>query len=162
ALPRLMIPGEFLERHVFGPTVDLIVDLARGVAAEARSNGMPATKVLLAGGFAGSPYLQRRIRTEVAGALLPAPMPLLLPQYPAAAVLTGAVLYGRDPLSVASRAVRLSYGLEGTVPWLAVHEESYAARGYPKKVHNPEDNSYFAGDSATCYSPVAHVRCHQP
>ncbi|GLI60768.1 hypothetical protein VaNZ11_003000, partial [Volvox africanus] len=143
-LPRLALPGEFLDRAVFGPPVDIIVELARGVAEAAQSNGMPPTKVLLAGGFAGSPYLQRRIRTEVAGALGPAPLPLLLPRYPAAAVLTGAVLYGRDPLSVASRAVRLSYGLEATAPWSEEHARSFAARGYPQRVHNPEDNSYFA------------------
>lgn len=50
-------------------------------------------QVLLAGGFACSPYLQRRVLREVAGALGPPgahPLPLLLPENAAAAVVTGA------------------------------------------------------------------------
>ncbi|KXZ46452.1 hypothetical protein GPECTOR_43g888 [Gonium pectorale] len=142
--PSLVLPGEFLEGRVFGPVVERILELARTVAKDGESNGHKPTKVLLAGGFACCPYLQRRVRQELVAGLRPeAPLPLLLPEYPAAAVVNGAVLYGRDPATVSARRCRLSYGIRTTSVWSPLHEASQLARGYPKK-ERYDGRTYYA------------------
>jgi hypothetical protein len=65
--------------------------------------------VLLAGGFARSPYLRRRLEQH-----LPSGVPLVVPPDPEIAVLAGAVHYAYDPSVIRERRSRLTYGCNDT------------------------------------------------
>ncbi|KAL6759043.1 hypothetical protein V8C86DRAFT_1390447 [Haematococcus lacustris] len=77
-------------------------------AAQEEGTG-PCSMVLLVGGFARSAYLQAKVRA----ALLPTglAMDLVVPPTPHAAVLEGAVTYGRCPELIHARRSRLTYGI---------------------------------------------------
>ncbi|GFH17731.1 chaperone protein, partial [Haematococcus lacustris] len=74
-------------------------------AAQEEGTG-PCSMVLLVGGFARSAYLQAKVRA----ALLPTglAMDLVVPPTPHAAVLEGAVTYGRCPELIHARRRRLT------------------------------------------------------
>ncbi|KAG2496222.1 hypothetical protein HYH03_005820 [Edaphochlamys debaryana] len=114
----LRLTAALLRRRVFGPVVERAVEVVRRVAAAGAARGQPPTQVMLTGGFAASPFLQRRFRrlcaelpaaaaaatttaASAAAAAAMLPLPLLLPEHPAAAVAQGAVLFGLDPAAVA-------------------------------------------------------------
>ncbi|GLC64777.1 hypothetical protein PLESTF_000206400 [Pleodorina starrii] len=83
----LVLPAEVVSRQIFDPVVVRIISLMRGAMDDGRRLGNPCNKVLLAGGFARSPYLQSRVRAALAATYTP----LLLPADPGAAVVTGDV-----------------------------------------------------------------------
>ncbi|KAG2484378.1 hypothetical protein HYH03_016794 [Edaphochlamys debaryana] len=136
---QLVLPSEVVASRVFDPVVDKALELMAGVAEEGSRLGNSANKVLLAGGFARSAYLQARVRQA-----LPRGASLLLPEDPGAAVVKGAVIFGALPSIISGRRCRLSYGVGVDMEWTseaAVHAASY---GYPEKYWHTEDECYCA------------------
>lgn len=80
--------------QLFDPVVDQVISLAKDQLLRGRRAGHVCNKVLLVGGFAQSPYLQRRIRAALGERLL-----VLVPPNPGSAVLQGGWLHKfRSPL----------------------------------------------------------------
>ncbi|KAG2500197.1 hypothetical protein HYH03_001777 [Edaphochlamys debaryana] len=136
----LVIVEEAMKWSVLGPQVDRALAAAREVLEEGQAEGYRCTKVLLTGGLANSAFLQRRARQLAAerGAAL------LMPQVPAAAVVTGAVVYGQSPAAVSSRCCRFTYGVGMAIPWTPKHEAAARLEGYPRKVWNNADDRHYA------------------
>ncbi|KXZ53293.1 hypothetical protein GPECTOR_7g1187 [Gonium pectorale] len=140
----LVLPAEVVAKEVFDPVVDQVLELMADMLYEGRSTGTICNKVLLAGGFARSPYLQSRVRQ-----VLPAGTNLLLPTDPGAAVVTGAAIFGALPAMVSGRRTRLSYGVGTSRPWTSEDAIHSAMKGTPIKVWNGEEKSWYA-DKAYC------------
>ncbi|XP_052818079.1 heat shock 70 kDa protein 12A-like [Mya arenaria] len=102
---RLVFSAEIMEGF-FKKAVTGILDFLK----EMRSNdelGMINT-FLMVGGFSGSKYVQHRIQTEIPG------VRLVIPSDPGLAVLKGAVLFGKRPITITERIARFSYGFSKT------------------------------------------------
>ncbi|KAG2500195.1 hypothetical protein HYH03_001775 [Edaphochlamys debaryana] len=104
----LVIVEEAMKWSVLGPQVDRALAAAREVLEEGQAEGYRCTKVLLTGGLANSAFLQRRARQLAAER----GSPLLMPEAPAAAVVTGAVLYAQRPAAVSARKASRSVPFE--------------------------------------------------
>ncbi|GIM00332.1 hypothetical protein Vretimale_5474, partial [Volvox reticuliferus] len=135
----LVLPAEVVAQQIFDPVIDRIITLMRDVMDDGRRLGNTCTKVLLAGGFARSRHLQSRVREA-----LGPDIPLLVPEDPGAAVVTGAVIYGVLPYMVTARRCRVSYGINTTHSWTGDDALHAAANGYPEKFWHSEDNEYYA------------------
>ena len=87
---------------IFDPVVDEILELIT-----AQLTQVPDVKVIfVVGGFAGSPYLIRRIRARFKGDV----QHIVCPPNPGAAVCQGAVSLARMPSVVVSRIAKKTYG----------------------------------------------------
>jgi hypothetical protein len=94
--------------EVFGPLVSGIISRV-DVALSEVSEGLKSQRILLVGGFGGSPYLQQELRDHV-GHRVPV---ICFPDPDSAeAVLRGTVHYGLNPRSVHERRIQYTYGLE--------------------------------------------------
>ncbi|PNH11786.1 Heat shock protein 12B [Tetrabaena socialis] len=124
----LVLPAAVAGEQIFDPVVSKVVDLAAEVINDGRRLGNNCNKVLLAGGFARSPYLQSRVRNA-----LPAGIQLLIQSDPGAAVVTGAVLFGGLPSVVSARRSRLGYGVHSALPWSAGDAAHAAKYGFPQQ-----------------------------
>ncbi|EFJ45159.1 hypothetical protein VOLCADRAFT_106113 [Volvox carteri f. nagariensis] len=80
------------------------------LAAAPNAPAARCSKVILAGGFGCSRYLESQLAAAVGGRLAPGGG-VLVPERAAAAVLQGAALYGMKPELVRARSSRLTYGL---------------------------------------------------
>ncbi|GIM00336.1 hypothetical protein Vretimale_5479, partial [Volvox reticuliferus] len=101
--------------------------------------GVHELQVLLAGGFARSPYLQSRVRQSLREG-----MHVMVPEDPGAAVVTGAVLFGAQPTTVTGRRARLGYGVEIARPWTTHDAIHHATFGSPEKWYHNEKKCYYA------------------
>ncbi|PNH04912.1 Heat shock protein 12A, partial [Tetrabaena socialis] len=117
----LVLPGQAVAAEIFGPVVDQIVALAWELLEEGAGLDNSCNKVLLAGGFASSPYLQRRVKEALDM------QAVLTPREPGAAIVTGAVLFGRQPTRLSARRCRCSYGVGTSRPWTSEDAVSNAA-----------------------------------
>ncbi|KAG2438533.1 hypothetical protein HXX76_005084 [Chlamydomonas incerta] len=141
----VQLSRELLRTEVFGPVMEKIAAAAAEVEAEGRQvRGKPATKMLLAGGFANSALLQERMR-ELERQL---GVPLLAPPVPGTVVVTGALrcaaLLAAQPGLVTARRCRQTYGIRCRALWSSEEAESAAAFGYPQRIWKPEDAEYYA------------------
>ncbi|GLC34802.1 hypothetical protein PLESTM_000241700 [Pleodorina starrii] len=138
----LVLPAEVVSRQIFDPVVVRIISLMRGAMDDGRRLGNPCNKVLLAGGFARSPYLQSRVRAALAATYTP----LLLPADPGAAVVTGAVISGAFTDVITARRCRASYGVRIDRVWTTEDATCAAIHNYPRKSWHNEHKKYYAGD----------------
>ena len=90
-------------KSIFDPIVDRILQLTE---EQYQASARRPTKLLLVGGFAGSPYLQQRVKAAF-GERVEA---VVVPPTPGAAVVKGAVIYGLNPKTIAVRVARRTYG----------------------------------------------------
>ncbi|GIL49982.1 hypothetical protein Vafri_6106, partial [Volvox africanus] len=97
-------------------------------------------QILLVGGMANSPYVQKRVRqlAQERG------VPLLIPRQPQALVVSGAVLFGQYPGLVAARRSRQTYGISCRSLWTSEDAASQATFGYPTKLWKEDDREYVA------------------
>ena len=86
--------------RVVEPVLELVDEQIAAIAGAAQAY------VFLVGGFAQSPYLQARLRSQLAGG-----PSLIIPPNPASAVLLGAAMYAARPGIVETRKARLTYGV---------------------------------------------------
>ncbi|GIL49465.1 hypothetical protein Vafri_5802 [Volvox africanus] len=135
----LVIPAEVVAQQIFDPVVNRIIELMHDVIEEGQWRRSNCNKVLLAGGFARSPYLQSRVRRS-----LPEHIKIILPEDPGAAVVTGAVVFGTQPSTVSARCARRGYGVGTCRPWTADHAIHNASFGFPKKFYDDEKSCYYA------------------
>lgn len=100
-------------KKLFDTVIDQLIELIdKALAQMIADNGPQAgpERLLLAGGFAQSDYLQERLRWHFGDRVT-----LLLPPDPAATVLFGAVLFGCNPPVIRARKSRYTYGCAATV-----------------------------------------------
>jgi hypothetical protein len=110
---RIIVTAEEV-RDIFEQVVEPILDLVDRQLAEMRDQDGPATgteHVLLAGGFAASPYLQQRLSAH-----LEARAELLVLPDPAVAVLSGGCHFAYAPETRARRS-RFTYGIAAALPF---------------------------------------------
>ncbi|XP_052819958.1 heat shock 70 kDa protein 12A-like [Mya arenaria] len=98
---KLKIVGTVIQSWFKGP-IDLLIQHINSLLAEAKMERVQT--VILVGGFGESPYVQERMRNEIAG------VRLIVPSDAGLAVLKGAVRFGHDPAIVSSRIMRFTYG----------------------------------------------------
>jgi molecular chaperone DnaK (HSP70) len=118
-------------KSIFDPIVDRILELTE---EQYKASARAPTKLLLVGGFAGSPYLQLRVKAAFEGRV----KAVVVPPTPGAAVVKGAVIYGLNPKVVAARIARRTYGVGTRVIFNdAVHKAAH-------KVMDEEVHAYYA------------------
>ncbi|CAI2174736.1 18835_t:CDS:2 [Funneliformis geosporum] len=91
---------------MFDPIVDKILKLIRNQLASPKQR-KKCSAIFLVGGFAESPYLVKRVQ-ETFGSVAST---ITVPQNPITAVLRGAVLFGLNKASVATRVLTMNYGI---------------------------------------------------
>ncbi|XP_052760622.1 heat shock 70 kDa protein 12B-like [Mya arenaria] len=91
----------------FKRPIDLLIQHLKSLLAEPKIQSVRT--VILVGGFGESPYVQERIRNELAG------MRVIVPADAGLAVLKGAVRFGHNPVIVSSRIMKYTYGVNGFV-----------------------------------------------
>lgn len=80
---------------IFMPVLDRIVQLVRAQLRDAAAAGAsPCRAIVVVGGFAGNPFLQRRLTCEFEGEEDDAAPKVVFPENPGVAVVEGSVLYG--------------------------------------------------------------------
>ena len=107
-----------LMKTFFKPAVDGIIEAIHDVLAEVSQ----AQKIYLVGGFGGSRYIQKHIKTEFKNTSLN----YVVPIEPAHAVVKGAVLFKKNPGLVESRKADATYGLETNDEFQkGLHDDNY-------------------------------------
>ncbi|WAR14072.1 HS12A-like protein [Mya arenaria] len=86
----------------FKRPIDLLIQHLKTLLAEPKIKSVRT--VILVGGFGESPYVQERIRNEIAG------VRLIVPADAGLVVLKGAVRFGHNPTIVSSRIIKYTYG----------------------------------------------------
>ncbi|WAR14057.1 HS12A-like protein [Mya arenaria] len=92
-------------KALFKRPIDLLMRHLKSLLAEPKMRSVHT--VILVGGFGESPYVQRRIKSEITG------VRLILPSEAGLAVLKGAVRFGLSPDIVSSRILKYMYGVSG-------------------------------------------------
>jgi len=125
-------------KSIFDPIVDRILKLTE---EQYQASARRPTKLLLVGGFAGSPYLQQRVKAAFGGRV----EAVVVPPTPGAAVVKGAVIYGLNPRVVASRIARRTYGTDVAVPFApSSHNEKH-------KYYDKEEEDFWAKQVFSVY-----------
>ena len=113
----LRISHELMKRF-FKPAVDGIIAAIHDVLDEISQ----AQKMYRVGGFGGSSYIQRHIRSEFGNTSLN----YVVPVEPAHAVVKGAVLFKKNPGLVESRKADATYGLATNSKFqMGLHDHKY-------------------------------------
>jgi molecular chaperone DnaK (HSP70) len=140
-------------KSIFDPIVDRILELTE---EQYKTSARAPTKLLLVGGFAGSPYLQQRVKAAYEGRV----KAVVVPPTPGAAVVKGAVIYGLNPKVVAARVARRSYGIQSRTQFRAGrHKEMHKGYDqgkrsfYARKVFKPFVK---AGSTIQCDETITH------
>ncbi|GIQ81679.1 heat shock protein 70 family protein [Kipferlia bialata] len=110
------------QRSLFDPSLDGVLRLIEEQLD--RVEGAQVDLMLLVGGFSGSPYLCSRVREAFGNRV----SRIVSPPNPGSAVVHGATLYGLNPLVVAARRARYSYGIRQTVAYDDKNEAHVARR----------------------------------
>ena len=92
--------------RMFKAATDRIVDHVSTIL-KATEAVKKVSMVLMVGGFSESPYVQKEMKARIREAV-----GVLVPKDAGLAVLYGAVVYGREPESIASRVLRCHYGVK--------------------------------------------------
>lgn len=93
---------------IFDPTVRQILTLVRQQIEGCRNKGRPATHLLLVGGFGGSQYLERKLRSVFCSG--GSNLELIVPPCPEDAVVHGALESMRGAKVIRRRIARLTFG----------------------------------------------------
>ncbi|XP_052819952.1 heat shock 70 kDa protein 12A-like [Mya arenaria] len=98
---KLKVVGNVIQSWFKGP-IDLLIQHIKSLLAEAKMGRVKT--IILVGGFGESPYVQERMRNEIAG------VRLIVPPDADMVVLKGAVRFGHNPATVSSRVMKYTYG----------------------------------------------------
>ena len=104
----LSIEYDLLEEKVFKFTIDMIIECVRAAFDELKPNGVDT--VYLVGGFGGCKFVSQKIEEAIAqhrGMLYDN---IVCPVHPNLAVVTGAVMWRKDPNIIQSRVADATYG----------------------------------------------------
>ena len=116
-----------LEEKVFKSTVDKIIECVRAAFDELKSDGIDGIDtVYLVGGFGGCKFVRQKIEEAIAqhrGMLYDN---IVCPVQPDLAVVTGAVMWRKDPNIIQSRVADATYGtVVAAVFNPSLHDEHY-------------------------------------
>ena len=104
----LIIGYDLIEQKVFQFTIDRIIECVRAAFSELRSDGIDT--VYLVGGFGGCRFVSQKIEEAIRqhrGMLYDN---IVCPVQPALAVVSGAVMWRKDPNIIQSRVADATYG----------------------------------------------------
>ncbi len=105
----LWLSREVMEKHIFGPVVDNILNCIDTVFSRI---GKPCDYMYLVGGFATSRFLQSAIRKKYAKVVR---RKILIPGEPGKSVMTGAASFASNPEVILPRKSRLTYGIASAI-----------------------------------------------
>lgn len=111
---------------IFGPTIKAIEELVEDqIAANSALGNKPFDYLFLVGGFGSSQLLFKHLEKQFTGVGKPnAVQRVIQPATPGMAVISGAVLLGKNPALIRTRKARATYGIGATVPFVeGVHRE---------------------------------------
>ena len=91
-------------KDFFTEAVESILDHVERLLSDSKLNGCSA--ILMVGGFSDSPMLREQLENEHKK------MRIIVPEDAGLAVLKGAVIYGHNPSTIASRVCKFTYGLK--------------------------------------------------
>ena len=132
----LTFDTKFIRETLFNETIQRILKLLRDILS--RKQVQCIKHIVLVGGFSESPIVVGKIR-----AFITENFPgkeVVVPTSPFTAVMSGAVLYGHDPLIFNSRICRATYGIETNRPFdPEIHKEE-------KKWRNKESGEDWCKD----------------
>ena len=124
AVGKLEIGHDLLEEKILKKTVDKILECVRTAFDELRSDGIDT--VYLVGGFGGSRFLHLKIEEAIAqhrGMLYDN---IVCPVQPELAVVSGAVMWRKDPNIIQSRVADATYGIGVALVFdPSIHDEHY-------------------------------------
>lgn len=138
---------------VVEPTLDYI-DRQLSEMATFTSKQLPVETILLAGGFAASPYLQEAIRRRFAGRAS-----VVQAIHPETAVLHGAVHFARDPEITRIRRVQHTWGLKAVADYdESRHDSKHRTRLFGRDACDGIFDIYVhAGDPISPDKPVVNT-----
>lgn len=116
-------------KKLFKPTIDCIKDHLKGLLQEPKLSKVKT--MLLVGGFADSALLQQKIKEAFSRQVR-----VLVPNNASAAVVEGAVVFGKQPGKITERVVSTTYGAS-------------CARNFIKSVH-PEEKKFIVDGVEKC------------
>ena len=90
----------------FAEAVESILDHVERLLTDSKLKGCSA--ILMVGGFSDSPMLQEQLRQEHKK------FRIIVPEEAGLAVLKGAVIFGHNPTTIASRVCKFTYGIKTT------------------------------------------------
>jgi hypothetical protein len=108
---RIMIPFIDIEKCVFDPVVDAVLDLIHAQLKKLPDGEQQLDAILLVGGFGRSGYLLRKIKDRFEGQAAGASF-IGSPDEGNLAICKGAVSFGLRPRMVSEGKTRYSYGLQ--------------------------------------------------
>ena len=97
-----------LEKRVFQSTIDKIIECVRAAFSELRSDGIDT--VYLVGGFGGCRFVSQKIKEAIGQHRGKLYNNIVCPQHPDLAVVSGAVMWRKDPSIIQSRVADATYG----------------------------------------------------
>ena len=101
----------------FAEAVESILDHVERLLSDSKLNNCCA--ILMVGGFSDSPMLQEQLRKEHKK------LRIIVPEEAGLAVLKGAVIFGHNPTTIASRVCKYTYGIQTTTDFIpGDHPES--------------------------------------
>ncbi|XP_019859063.1 PREDICTED: heat shock 70 kDa protein 12A-like [Amphimedon queenslandica] len=119
----LSIGYDLIEKKVFQFTIDRIIECVRAAFDKLPSK---INTVYLVGGFGGCRFVRQKIEEAIAqhcGILYDN---IVCPQYPGLAVVSGAVIWRKDPNIIQSRVADATYGIAGGPAFdPSIHDEHY-------------------------------------
>jgi hypothetical protein len=108
---RIVIPFIDIERYVFTPVVDAVLDLIHNQLKKLQDGEQQLDAILLVGGFGRSSYLLRKIKDRFEGQATGASF-IGSPDEGNLAICKGAVSFGLRPRMVSEGKTRYAYGLQ--------------------------------------------------
>ena len=116
----LSINYDIVQEKMFQFTIDGIIECVRSAFHQSTSK---VDTVYLVGGFGGCKFVSQKIEEAIA---LYDNIPIVRPEQPGLAVVSGAVMWRRDPTIIQSRVADATYGIGvGPVFDPAIHDEHY-------------------------------------
>uniref|UniRef100_A0A1X7TKH9 Uncharacterized protein n=1 Tax=Amphimedon queenslandica TaxID=400682 RepID=A0A1X7TKH9_AMPQE len=131
----LSIGYDLIEKRVFQFTIDKIIECVAAAFDEIKPNGI--NTVYLVGGFGGCKFVSQKIEEAIAQHRGKLYDNIVCPVQPDLAVVTGAVMWRKDPNIIQSRVADATYGTGLNVVFNpSMHDEHY------KFLHAEEDVQY--------------------
>nr|CAG8514883.1 14489_t:CDS:10 [Entrophospora candida] len=97
-------------RKMFDPVIEKVIRLIRNQLTSSKEK---CSAMFIVGGFAESPYLVSKVK-ETFNSAVPI---ICVPQNPISAVLRGGVIYGLNKKTIATRQLKLNYGVQVYPLW---------------------------------------------
>ena len=117
----LTINYNLVQEKIFKKTIDHIIECVRSAFDQLR--GSKVDTVYLVGGFGGCKFVSQKIE-EAIGQY--GNIPIVCPEQPDLAVVSGAVMWRKDPNIIQSRVADATYGIyAGPVFDPAIHDQHY-------------------------------------